>query len=249
MIITCAAAVLVLIGCALPFIQASAYGQSETQSLFSSAFGGGGQTLAGILIIVSILLLFLGPVSAYFKPTVGQMARAGIISIVGGVVGIINILLMMFVYQTSDGNSISEEMGMLKDYGLDAGYGIGLWITIIAYIIGLVGGVLFFMNARPFEAALKQEQMQATQNAPYPGQQGQPGNYAQQPLHGQPAPGQFQAQPGQYQNPSQQQAPGHFQGQPGHQFPNQRATGQSGVSGQTPHESGWQNNQQPPHQQ
>lgn len=226
MIVACAAALLAIIGCALPFVQASAYGQSESQSIFGAAFGGG-RTIAGVLLIVAVVLLVAGVLGAYFKPTAGQVKRAGILAIVGGAIGVIAVILMMFVFEEEGtGQSVSANLQELNDRGVDAGWGIGMWLTIAAFIIGAVGGVLFTINAGPVERALKAEMDQAMQQPPYQGQQfgapqeqqryGQPQQYGAP--QGQPP---FGAPHGQspYGAPQQPGQPGY--GQPPHSAPQQ----------------------------
>ncbi|MEZ7898876.1 MAG: hypothetical protein QMB98_08695 [Flaviflexus sp.] len=128
-----------------------------------------------------------------------------------------------------------------------ASFGIGLWLTFIALVAGMVGGVLFFGSARPIDYALCAMKFGIVPNAPC---QGQPGQF-------QPQQGQFQGQQGQYQ----QGQPGHYAGQPGQfggqhdqpgqyspqqgQFPGQgqqnqpgQYNPQSGHTGQSPQEPG-----------
>lgn len=229
MIVTVVAAVVALIAAALPFIQASYAGQSESESFFGIAFNGG-RTFAGVLYIVAVLFLFLGTLTSYLKPTVGQMNRAGLTSIGGGVIGIVTVLLTMFVFNTEDGETLSEQLSMLSSFGADAGWGFGVWLLLIAFIAGTVGGVLFYINARPFENVLREEQMRLTQNAPYPGQPGQ-------------APGQAAPQQGQYPAQGQQNHPQAQQNQPGFGDPQ---SGQGGQSSQD--QGGWQPNQPPQNQ-
>lgn len=96
---------------------------------------------------------------------------------------------------TSVSTSISQSNSQMPGV---ASWGVGTWFTIIAFIAGIVDGVLFFMNSRPFDSALRGFQQQAGYNAFGPSAQyRQPGPYSAQqsmyPAQSVPQP----AQPGQ----------------------------------------------------
>lgn len=179
-IVASVSALVAVIGAALPFISASDGRITETESIFSLAFSDG-RTIAGVLFVVGVILLFAPLLGAYFKPTAGQTKRAGFTSIAGGVVGIITILLMMFVFEQEGGGTISETISDLQDWGVDAGFGIGVYLTAAAFIAGIVGGVLFLLKAGPVDHALQAEQAAAMQQAPMgqPYQQGGQAPYQQ----------------------------------------------------------------------
>ena len=175
-IVASVAALVAVIGAALPFISASDGRITETESIFSLAFSDG-RTIAGVLFVVGVILLFAPLLGAYFKPAAVQTKRAGFTSIAGGVVGIITILLMMFVFEQEGGGTISETISDLQDWGVDAGFGIGVYLTAAAFIAGIVGGVLFLLKAGPVDHALQAEQAAAMQQAPM-GQSYQQGGQA-----------------------------------------------------------------------
>ena len=179
-IVASVSALVAVIGAALPFISASDGRVTETESIFSLAFSDG-RTIAGVLFVVGVILLFAPLLGAYFKPTAGQTKRAGFTSIAGGVVGIITILLMMFVFEQEGGGTISETISDLQDWGVDAGFSIGVYLTAAAFIAGIVGGVLFLLKAGPVDHALQAEQAAAMQQAPMgqPYQQGGQAPYQQ----------------------------------------------------------------------
>lgn len=205
MITAGAAALLAIIGAALPAIQAEYMGQGDSFSTFGMAFDealGAIGTLVGILLILSILVFGLAPVIAYFKPTAGWATWAGIASIAGATVGLLCVILLIFVLKDNTGMTASSTISAINEYqpGV-ASFGIGLWLTLIALVAGIVGGVLFFVSARPFDYALRAMKFGGVPNALY---QGQPGQFQAQQ-------GQFQGQRGQFQ----QGQPGQYPGQAG----------------------------------
>lgn len=175
-IVSSVAALVAIIGAALPFV--SAFSGELSDSIFTLAFSGG-RTFAGVLFIVAVIFVFAPTLGAYFKPTAGQTKRAGFTSIGGGVLGVVTVLLMMFVFEQEGGGTLSESVNEYQALGIDAGFGIGAYLTIAAFIIGSVGGVLFLLKAGPVEHALHAEMAAAMQQAPmggqpYPQQGGQP---------------------------------------------------------------------------
>lgn len=107
MITAGAAALLAIIGAALPAIQAEYMGQGDPFSTFGMAFDdalGTMGTLVGILLILSILVFGLAPVIAYFKLTTGWATWAGIASIAGATVGLLCVISADFRAQGQYGN-------------------------------------------------------------------------------------------------------------------------------------------------
>lgn len=179
--------VIAIVGCALAFISASTGLATETETIFGMTFSGG-RTVAGMLLILAFVLVFLPLIGNYAKPTPGVTKRAGLGSIIGAVVGIVTVLLIMYVFPQQSGESVAETLNQLRSMGIDAGYSVGAYVTIAGFVIGGIGGLLFFLKAGPFDRAMLTEQAAAVQNAPMvPGQGFGPGGPmgpgGQQPPH------------------------------------------------------------------
>lgn len=200
------AGILAFMGTALPFVDFT----FVTVSTFGMAFDGSFgflATLVGIMLIPTIVIMGAAPLVAFLKPTPGWTVRAGIAAIVAGGLGLLFMIVLMFVVTDETGTSVSSSISYSNSQmpGV-ASWGVGTWFTIIAFIAGIVGGVLFFMNSRPFDSALRDFEQQAGYIAFGPhAQYQQPGPYsAKQSMYpAQPVP--HPAQPGQHA-PTQDQS-------------------------------------------
>lgn len=254
-IISTVGGLLVIVAIFLPLLSVEAYGQSESLKLSDHFFDGGGRlwatvTLAGAL--VGILLPWSYVLMAKATPekrsarlqksAVGPIAAVGVTALF-----FVVFLLYLFVIKHDTEFDMKVSYPDIKDYS-GASWGIGLYLSILGYIVVLVGLVLFILWYQKVKKDLFLPYMFTGQNniqpqgqhQPYQGQfqQGHPGQQGYQPQQqGQPH-GQHQPYQGQFQQGhqgQQQNYPGQDQGRSFGQQPyGQQPYGQQQGPGQNP---------------
>lgn len=219
--------ILVFVAIFLPLVSVSAEGMTDSLKLSDHFFAGGARLWAAIVFAGALLGILL-PWSYIFmaKATPEKRAQrlksAGLGPVVGvAVAGVAFVLFLLYIFviehETEDGTNISypDIKEQAAQWGLDSSWGMGLYLSILGFILVLVGLVLFVLwyqkvkndlflpymnNGKQNQNIQGQYPHTEQQNLGQPGQQNmqhphqgqQPGqhSFGQQPGQGQPGPGQ-----------------------------------------------------------